>query len=172
MNTTVFDPQTITFLWQYMMAADDEILHAVADLPDEGYHRDLDISMGSVHKQLVHCMEAQRLWLSRMQNQASAFRDLGAIPRDQVPTQWKALHETLLTFSRQQTRESISAVILTQTRVGKRYEVAIGTAMLHVADHASYHRGQLNSMIKLAGGTPSHIMLYPWAIDQGQGAWK
>jgi uncharacterized damage-inducible protein DinB len=38
--------------------------------------------------------------------------------------------------------------------------------MLHVADHATYHRGQLNSMIKLAGGTPSPVMLYPFAISQ------
>ncbi len=167
----IFDPQTIHLLWQYMVAADGEILHAVAGLPDEGYHRELGISMGSIHKQMVHCMEAQRLWLLRMQNQASAFRDPAAIPPNQVKAEWKAIHEKLLAFSRQQTRDSLGAVILTETRLGKRYEVATGAAMLHVADHASYHRGQLNSMIKLVGGEPSSVMLYSWAIDQGHGAW-
>ena len=29
--------------------------------------------------------------------------------------------------------------------------------MTHLVDHSTYHRGQLNSMIKLAGGKPADV---------------
>jgi uncharacterized damage-inducible protein DinB len=41
--------------------------------------------------------------------------------------------------------------------------------MLHVADHATYHRGQLNTMIKKAGGKPSPVMVYTYGMEIGIG---
>jgi uncharacterized damage-inducible protein DinB len=55
------------------------------------------------------------------------------------------------------------------TRAGQPQTIAMWAAMLHVSDHATYHRGQINSMIKLVGGTPSRVMLYPFAGIYGDG---
>ncbi|HUB26491.1 MAG TPA: DinB family protein [Tepidisphaeraceae bacterium] len=55
------------------------------------------------------------------------------------------------------------------TRAGKKLELPIGPPMLHICDHATYHRGQLNSMIKLAGGTPSPVMVSMYCLAMGIG---
>jgi uncharacterized damage-inducible protein DinB len=38
---------------------------------------------------------------------------------------------------------------------GEERVVPLGHAMIHVVDHSTYHRGQLNTMIKQAGGQPA-----------------
>ena len=51
----------------------------------------------------------------------------------------------------------------------RQYMVPIGLCMLHVSDHATYHRGQINSMIKRAGGTPSGVMVDTYGVQEGIG---
>jgi uncharacterized damage-inducible protein DinB len=38
---------------------------------------------------------------------------------------------------------------------GEWFSLPLGETMIHVVDHATYHRGQINAMIKMAGGMPA-----------------
>ena len=82
---------------------------------------------------------------------------------------WSKVHDSLLAFADAQTTETLQQTIRATSRIGKKFEIPKWAVMLHVADHATYHRGQLNSMIKLAGGKPSMAMAVPWAVSQGFG---
>ena len=42
-------------------------------------------------------------------------------------------------------------------RNGQSHNNMLLHLMYHVGDHSTYHRGQLNSMIKLAGGKPAEL---------------
>ena len=85
---------------------------------------------------------------------------MGFPPPDEFPTldavraRWRQVHDALFRFLELQTEESVEWVIH-YTRPGREYEGVLWQLMTHVADHATYHRGQQNSMIKLAGGKPS-----------------
>ena len=48
------------------------------------------------------------------------------------------------------------------TIAGQPYTLPLGGLMYHVVDHSAYHRGQLNTMIRQAGGDPAlaYYMLY------------
>jgi len=47
---------------------------------------------------------------------------------------------------------------------GQPASMAVDQQILHVVDHATYHRGQLNTMIRRAGGTPANTMY--WSFVQ------
>jgi uncharacterized damage-inducible protein DinB len=169
-NSTVIDPRTVELLWQYMVAADAEVLAAADSVGDEGYFREQGISLGSIHKLIVHAMDAQRIWLERLKGTVNPpFSDPDQIPRAGVRDRWAELHPKLVSFASEQTTQSLQTVMRFKTRKGDPMEMARGAIMLHVSDHATYHRGQLNSMIKLAGGKPSPVMVYTWAVGQGYG---
>ena len=169
-NHPDIDPPTLELLWRYMAHADEQEIAAVATVPDEAYFRDQGISFGSIHKLLVHSYDAQRVWRERLEGNASpTFSDSSQITRDGLPDLWRQSHQRLLDFASQQTADSLKHVHRFRTRKGDPYEMSRGAVMLHVCDHATYHRGQLNTMIKLAGGTPSPVMLYTWALQQGFG---
>ena len=167
------DPKTIQLLWQYMVHADAQVLAATESLTDEGYAREQGISAGSVHKLIVHCMGAQRTWLERLKGAGTPPLILPeSVRRTDVSAQWTALHAELLEFAAAQTPASLAANIRSVTRSGVAFELPVGLCMLHVSDHATYHRGQLNSMIKRAGGTPSGVMVYTYGVREGFGREK
>ena len=169
-NSPAIDPRTLQLLWQYMVHADGQEIDAAATVPDDAYFRDQQISFGSIHKLMVHCYDAQRVWLERLQGAATPqFSDPAHIARDALPSLWRQSHQRLLAFAAEQSPDSLKKIHRFRTRKGDPYEMARGPLMLHVCDHATYHRGQLNSMIKLASGTPSPVMLYTWALQQGFG---
>ena len=156
------DPTTLHFLWRYMAHADQEIARAAATVPDDAYRRDQHISFGSIEKLLAHCIAAQSVWLQRLNGIDIPYKDVPPPPRHELAQHWANLHHQILTFAAAQTPASLSEPISFHNRAGHAHTAPRGALMLHVADHATYHRGQLNSMIKLAGGTPTPVMLYTY----------
>jgi uncharacterized damage-inducible protein DinB len=157
------DPKTLQFLWRYMAHADRQVAQAAATVSDDAYRRDQHISFGSIEKLLAHCAAAQSVWLRRLQGSDVPYADVPPPPRNEVAARWADVHRLLLSFADAQTGESLAKPVSFHNRAGQPFTLPTGVVMLHVADHATYHRGQLNSMIKLAGGTPSPVMLYPFA---------
>lgn len=163
-------PQTIQFLWQYMVHADAQVLEAADTVSEDGYVREQGISLGSLHKLLVHCMSAQHTWLQRLNGIGSpAPIDPASVSPSELAGRWGALHQDLLAFAAAQTPRSLVQEIHSTNRAGVHFQLPLWLCMLHVSDHATYHRGQINSMIKLAGGKASPVMLYTYGVTQGHG---
>jgi uncharacterized damage-inducible protein DinB len=159
---------SLKFLWQYMVYADQQILTATNTVGDEAYGKPLPMSMGSLHKQVVHAILAQETWLQRLNGQDAPYPTGVEFPRVEVAERWNAVHERLTAFANEQTDESLKKEIRATTRIGK-IMTPVWVVMAHVADHATYHRGHINTMVKQLGGTPSPVMLYTYAVAQGFG---
>ncbi len=163
------DAETLRFMWRYMIYADQQIMAAARTLSDEGYDRKQNMSWGSVHKLLAHALTAQRVWLERLRGHVMVYPNDPPPPREQLESVWGEIHQGLLAFAEVQTTETLQNTIRSRNRSGVEFEMPVWSVMHHVADHATYHRGQLNSMIKLAGGQPSAVMLYTYCIENGYG---
>jgi len=142
-------------MYAYVRWADFAMLDAAGTVSDEGFRREQNFSAGSVHKLLLHMLGAQFLWLGRWLGDSSrAFPTPEELPTlDSIRTRWTTLHEELMTFLDAQSEASLAKVVH-YTRNGVAHANRLMDVMQHVADHDTYHRGQLNSLIKLAGGTP------------------
>ncbi|SIN78077.1 Uncharacterized damage-inducible protein DinB (forms a four-helix bundle) [Singulisphaera sp. GP187] len=144
-------------LFGYMQWADEAMLAASSTVPDREYHLRRGFSHGSIHGLLVHGMAAQEVWLQRWRGdgQAAIEGEARYPTRSDLVGHWPKVHSSLSTFLESQTDESLQTTVTAQNTYGEWFSLPLGDTMIHVVDHATYHRGQINSMIKIAGGTPT-----------------
>jgi uncharacterized damage-inducible protein DinB len=136
----------------------------VARSLDEGeYCKDRGFSFGSIHKLLVHQMVAEATWLERVQGRSRLGRlhnEIEHPTRELLVERWPTVHAALLEFAGWQTELSVNAPMTVRRNNGEQLTLPLGAMLMHVADHGSYHRGQLASMFKEAGVAPAPYAPY------------
>jgi uncharacterized damage-inducible protein DinB len=147
----------IRSLFQYMQWADELLIRAADAVPDDAYHLHRGISHGSIHGLLVHCMAAQTVWLRRWQGDGDARIECETDypTRASLLARWPGVHRSLFEFLDAQTHQTLDRHVVARNTYGESFSLPLGATMLHLVDHATYHRGQLNSMLKLAGAQPT-----------------
>jgi uncharacterized damage-inducible protein DinB len=146
-------------LYDYLFWGDRMMFSAATALPDAEYFMERGMSAGSIHKLLAHLMGAEAVWLERWRGQAPArIENADDHPtRAALDARWERVHADLREFLSKQTNESLAGPITFRSFTGDPSAIPLGELMVHVVDHASYHRGQLNTMIKQAGGQPAPV---------------
>jgi len=128
-----------------MKWADDLLLGAVqAHMPNR-------------QETLEHIFMAEWLWLARVHGTASPAPP--ATPAD-LATAWVALHEEWLSWAAGVS--DWSRVMPYKTLAGVESDSPLWQVVLHVANHGSYHRGQVAAMLRAAGFTPPGTDLITW----------
>jgi uncharacterized damage-inducible protein DinB len=150
---TINDVRT---LLEYHYWARDRMLDAVSSVTPEQQRQDLGNSFPSIHATLVHIYAAEWIWHQRWTGQspnamlpADRFPDLASITTD-----WQALERDM--------RALLDALGETGLAAPRDYRllsgqpgVSTGWQMFqHVVNHATYHRGQVMTMLRQLGGTP------------------
>jgi uncharacterized damage-inducible protein DinB len=143
---------------------------AARSVPDPGYYREQGMSLGSIHKLLVHAMAAQWLWLCRWRGESpDHIENSEDYPTRQVLEQrWPLVHGAMMDFFGQQSTRSLERNVEYRNSKGEVFSLPLHELMLHVVDHATYHRGQLNSMIKRAGGTPGAVSYQIYVVHKAR----
>ena len=166
-----YEPKFVHHLLQYMTSADGAGLEATRLVSEEEYYKDRGFSFGSIHNLLVHQMVAQKTWLRRFLGespQGSLENQTEHSTRELLVERWPKVHADLLDFAAGQTRESVNRVITVRRNNGELLTAPLGAMMMHVADHGTYHRGQLATMLKQAGATPPYAPYYRFVIEPGK----
>jgi uncharacterized damage-inducible protein DinB len=152
----------------YVRWADGQMLSAARTAPDEGYYKEQGISIGSLHKLLVHCMAAQWLWLSRWRGEnptrLESHEDYPT--RDSVAQHWPLVHSAMSDYLGAQSSKSLAREIQYHNTRGELFSLPFCDQMLHVIDHAAYHRGQVNTLIKRAGGQPGNFSYSSYCMQK------
>jgi uncharacterized damage-inducible protein DinB len=154
-------------MFEYMRWADAQMQAAARTVNDEGYYKEQGISIGSIHKLLVHCMAVQWLWLSRWRGESpTRLENHEDWPtRDALSARWPLVHSAITDFLGTTSPKQLAREVQYRNTRGELSAVPLGDLMLHMIDHATYHRGQLNTMIKRAGGTPANISFHAWCCQ-------
>ena len=157
-------------MFEYVRWGDGLAIAAARTVPNDGYYRDQNISIGSIHKLMVHCMSAQWIWLCRWRGESpTRLENHEDYPtRDALEQRWPLVHSAMLDFLGLQTPKSLAREVQYKNTRGEVFSVPLGNLMLHVIDHASYHRGQLNTMIKHAGGTPAPVSYHMYSTQKAR----
>jgi uncharacterized damage-inducible protein DinB len=144
-------------LFDYMKWADEAMMGASQTVSDHEYHLPRGFSHGSIHGLLVHEMAAQDVWLRRWHGdgEAAIENDDHYPARGDLIRRWPEVHSKLFAFLDRQTDESLLDPVVARNTYGEQFSLPLGDTMIHVVDHATYHRGQINSMIMMAGGKPA-----------------
>ena len=140
--------------------ARDRLLEAVEPLSPEQFKRDLGSSFRSVRDTLAHIYSAEWIWLSRWRGVSppamlapEIFPDLAA-----VRTAWSEHESEMNAFLNGLDEERIHQRIEYKTTAGQPMAAVLWRLVQHVVNHASYHRGQVTTLLRQLGAAPPKSM--------------
>ena len=149
-------PEALLSLLDYHYWARDRLLDAVARLDPDEFRRDLGNSFGSVRDTLVHAVSAEWVWCSRWEGRGPsghlAAREFETV-RD-IRARWTAEERRVREFVAGLGSDGPSRVIEYALFGEGLMREAFWKMLWHLVNHASYHRGQVTTMLRQLGAAP------------------
>jgi uncharacterized damage-inducible protein DinB len=146
-------PEYLKELFAYNQWANARVLKDCENLTPEQWLQPQGHSWGSIRNVVVHNMAAERIWFDRIQGTSRRgllnpddFPDLPVIHK-----YWNALTAEIFSFLDAQTKQSVQQVIEYQNTSGKPFSLEMWKILVHVANHATHHRGELAAMFAVIG---------------------
>lgn len=143
-------------LYDFNSWANHRALDACAALSDEQFTKDMGNSFRSVRDTLFHICGAEWIWLERWHG-----RSPGAIPSaadypnlEAVRRRWAEVERDLLDYVASLTPEDLQRVVNFKTIAGAAYSIPLWQCLQHLANHGTYHRGQITTMLRQLGAKP------------------
>jgi len=147
-------------LLDYHYWARDRMLAALTAITPEQYTRDLGSSFRSIRETAVHVYAAEWAWYSRWQGQsptalieAETFPDLASLRQA-----WNELEAKVHAFLEDLGDNGLERVIEYKLLSGEPGASPFWQMLQHVVNHASYHRGQITTMLRQMGAAPGRPM--------------
>jgi uncharacterized damage-inducible protein DinB len=148
--------QDLLVLIDYHYWARDRILDAVEPLTPEQFVRDMGNSFRSIRDTLAHTYAAEWAWYARWQGESPTtllapdmFPDLATIRE-----RWTAHEAKMRALLAGADDEWISRRIDYKLLNGQPGASVFWHMLQHVINHASYHRGQVTTMLRQLGANP------------------
>ena len=162
----------IQLLYEYDRWANNRVLQAASALSVEALTRDLGGSFRSVRDTLVHIIGGEWIWLAywRMPSHSAAILTDLRTRRDAlfnpdafpnvaaIQLQWSEIEKQQMEFVDQVTNELLEKMVPFRTT-----QVRLAHLMQHLANHSTYHRGQVALMMRQLATEPAvtdfHVFL-------------
>ena len=157
-------PSEARDLFTYTRWANERVLEAVAGLPEETAGRDLGSSFPSVRETLAHMAAAEWIWLERLNGRSPTAGPEGwdTATVAGVAAAWRSVAEAWRAFVEDTTEATLARRIRYATLRGDPYASDVAQILRHVANHATYHRGQVTTMLRQLGVTPPSTDYIAW----------
>jgi uncharacterized damage-inducible protein DinB len=159
-------------LFSYNRWAHDRTLTAAEQLDADQFTRALGGGFPSVQATLEHLLQVEWVWLGRWQGNPLggvpsfvSTKDLGSLRAGR-----RALEDAQDEFFRTLTDSDLSRPIAIITRSKIETEQRLGDTMRHVVNHASYHRGQVATMLRQLGAVPTGTDLFTYLYESSRAA--
>jgi uncharacterized damage-inducible protein DinB len=137
--------------------ARDRVLDAVQVLTPEQWTRDMGSSFRSVRDTLVHLYSGEWAWYQRWQGMSpTAMMAADAFPDVSTLRAAWAAHEThMRAYLDACGEEGLTRVIQYRSLNGQQAASIFWHMLQHVVNHATYHRGQVTTMLRQLGAAPA-----------------
>jgi len=153
-------PSDLRTLLDYHYWARDRVLDAASLLTADQFTKDLGSSFKSVRDTLAHVYSAEWAWYSRWQGTSPT----APMPFDQFPDVaslrkvWTDHEAKMRAFVAAMDDAAITRVYEFKTLAGQAASSEFWQMLQHVVNHASYHRGQVTTMLRQLGAQPGKSM--------------
>jgi uncharacterized damage-inducible protein DinB len=140
-------------LYDFNAWANNRTLDSCAALSAEQLMRDLGSSFKSVRDTLAHIYGAEWVWLERWHGRvpsglpsAADFPDLETLRR-----RFAEIDRNLVDYVASLTADDLNRVLSIKTSAGTTFAQPLWQMLQHLANHGSYHRGQVATMLRQMG---------------------
>lgn len=162
----------IQLIYEYDRWANGRTLQAASALSAEAFTRDLGGSFRSVRDTLVHIFGGEWIWLSYWSLPSHSFAQLAELRTkrdtlfepdlfpsfDSVRLRWREVEKQQIEFVNNVTDARLDTLLPFRTT-----QVKLAHLMQHMANHSTYHRGQISLMMRQHQaepmGTDFHVFL-------------
>ena len=148
--------QDLKTMIDYHYWARDRLLDAIEPLTANEYNRDLGSSFKSIQDTATHIYAAEWAWYQRWHGESPT----ALLPSDRFPD-LAALREAWIDHERKMRafvdgldEADVERVIPFKLLSGHTGASPIWQMVQHVVNHASYHRGQITTMLRQLGAQP------------------
>jgi uncharacterized damage-inducible protein DinB len=147
-------------LLDYHYWARDRVLEAAEALSPEQFTCDVKSSFPSVRDTLAHTYSAEWAWYSRWRGTSPTAH----LPFDQFASvadlrnAWKALETNVRSYLDALGEADVHRVIEYRLLSGEPGATPFSQMLQHMVNHASYHRGQVTTMLRQQGARPPKSM--------------
>ena len=154
------DLQDLKTLLDYHYWARDRMFDALEPLTPEQFNRDLGSSFKSLRETVVHVYAAEWAWHSRWTGHSPTALVTGE-PLDDLAAirgTWTAHEAKMRAFVDGLGDASVARVIEYKLLSQQPGASPFWQMLQHVVNHASYHRGQVTTMLRQVGAAPAKSM--------------
>ena len=148
--------EVLLTLYRYNGWANKRLLEAANGLSPAECTRNLGGSLPSVHGTLLHILWVELMFLRRWRGRSTA--DLSAPPQlDSVATissAWEDLEHERTAYLSQLADADVTRTVSYVDSRGRSISLALWQTLLHLANHSTYHRGQVASQLRQSGHAP------------------
>jgi uncharacterized damage-inducible protein DinB len=153
----------IQLLYEFDRWANNRVLQAASTLSAEAFMRDLGGSFGSMRDTLVHIVGSEQTWLRCWKEPSpgptfvadlwtrhdarfapNTFRDFAA-----VQLKWAEVEREQAEFVNRLTDEALGRMLPVFEK-----QISLAHLMQHLANHSTYHRGQVALMMRQLAAKP------------------
>ena len=149
--------------------ANQRTLESCAALTAEQFTRDLSSSFKSVRDTLAHLYGAQWIWLERWHGRVPSGFPAPADFPDLETTRRKftEIDSNLVDYAASLNADDIQRVIEFKTMAGAAFAQPLWQMLQHVANHSTYHRGQIATMLRQLGSKATSTDLIAFYRERG-----
>jgi uncharacterized damage-inducible protein DinB len=165
----------IQLLFEYDRWANAQLLNAVSELKPEEFVKDLGSSHRSVRDTLTHLISAEWIWLTRWKGSSPrALWDPNEFPDlSSLKSKWTDTENDLKRFVSEMTEEQLTGILEYVNTRGETWRYPLWQTMEHLANHSTYHRGQIITMLRQLGArVPTTDFLVFFDVTSGSGPVK
>ena len=169
----------IKLMYEYDRWANNRVLQAASALSAEQFTRDLGGSFRSVRDTLVHIIGGEWIWLSywKVTSHSSTFltdlmkRREALFNPDTFPSvaavqmKWTEVEKEQVEFVTRVTNESLEKMLPFRTT-----QIRLAHLMQHLANHSTYHRGQIALMMRQLNAEPLATDFHVFLVENSETA--
>ena len=159
-------------LYAYDRWANAQIMEASLALTEEQLHKPLGASYVSVFGTLRHILWGEWLWLRRWQALSKPYG-----PDPSTLTQLSVLRQHWSAFEQQQTAflatlrdADLDRIVSYENPPGTPWSYSLRHMLQHVANHSTYHRGQVVTLLRQLGAhhrPTDFLVFFDLGLDAG-----
>jgi uncharacterized damage-inducible protein DinB len=143
-------------LYTYNAWANARFFEAIEGLDETRRTAPLESSFPSVIATLGHIVGAEWIWLSRWQGTSpSGFPDwLQAPTLEDLRSRLSRVESDRATYLAGLAEADLQRPVAYRTLDGTAHSTRLLDLLLHLVNHSTYHRGQVTTLLRQAGGAP------------------